>query len=148
MGTIDAHLLALDAKSGQLLWNTTVASSAQRYSITHAPLVVKDKVIVGTAGGDMGIRGIVAAFDAKTGKEVWRFHTIPGPGEPGNETLVGRLVEDRRRRRLERGRLRSRDEPDVLRHRQPGARLGRPRRGSATTSTATASSRSTPTPAS
>ena len=80
MGTIDAHLLAIDAKSGSLIWDTTVASSAQRYSITHSPLVVKDKVIVGTAGGDMGIRGLVAAFDAKTGKEVWRFHTIPGPG--------------------------------------------------------------------
>ena len=89
MGTIDAHLLAIDAKSGSLIWDTTVASSAQRYSITHSPLVVKDKVIVGTAGGDMGIRGIVAAFDAKTGKEVWRFHTIPGPGEPGNDSWSG-----------------------------------------------------------
>jgi alcohol dehydrogenase (cytochrome c) len=89
MGTIDAHLLAIDAKSGGLIWDTTVASSAQRYSITHSPLVVKDKVIVGTAGGDMGIRGIVAAFDAKTGKEVWRFHTIPGPGEPGHESWSG-----------------------------------------------------------
>jgi alcohol dehydrogenase (cytochrome c) len=89
MGTIDAHLLAIDAKSGTLIWDTTVASAAQRYSITHSPLVVKDKVIVGTAGGDMGIRGIVAAFDAKTGKEVWRFYTIPGPGEPGNDTWSG-----------------------------------------------------------
>jgi alcohol dehydrogenase (cytochrome c) len=89
MGTIDAHLLAIDAKSGSLIWDTTVASSAQRYSITHSPLVVKDKVIVGTAGGDMGIRGIVAAFDTKTGKEVWRFHTIPGPGEPGNNSWSG-----------------------------------------------------------
>jgi alcohol dehydrogenase (cytochrome c) len=89
MGTIDAHLLAIDARSGGLIWDTTVASSAQRYSITHSPLVVKDKVIVGTAGGDMGIRGLIAAFDAKTGKEVWRFHTIPGPGEPGNETWSG-----------------------------------------------------------
>ena len=89
MGTIDAHLLAIDASSGSLIWDSTVANSAQRYSITHSPLVVKDKVIVGTAGGDMGIRGIVAAFDAKTGKEVWRFHTIPGPGEPGNDSWSG-----------------------------------------------------------
>ena len=66
-----------------------MAKSAERYSITHAPLVVKDKVIVGTAGGDMGIRGFIAAFDAKTGKEVWRFYTIPGPGEPGNDTWSG-----------------------------------------------------------
>jgi alcohol dehydrogenase (cytochrome c) len=89
MGTIDAHLLAIDARSGQLIWKTQVASAAARYSITHAPLVAKDKVIVGTAGGDMGIRGLVAAFDAKTGKEAWRFYTIPGPGEPGNETWSG-----------------------------------------------------------
>ena len=59
------------------------------YPITLAPLVVKDKVIVGTAGGDGPIRGFLAAFDAKTGKEVWRFYTIPGPGEPGNETWAG-----------------------------------------------------------
>ena len=89
MGTIDAHLLAIDARSGQLLWDTTVASARERYSITMSPLVANDKVIVGTAGGDMGIRGIIAAFDVKTGKEVWRFHTIPGPGQPGNETWSG-----------------------------------------------------------
>ena len=89
MGTIDAHLLAIDARSGQLLWDTTVASARERYSITMSPLVANEKVIVGTAGGDMGIRGIIAAFDVKTGKEVWRFHTIPGPGQPGNETWSG-----------------------------------------------------------
>ena len=91
MGTIDAHLLAIDAKSGKLLWNTTSSPSAKResYSITHAPLVVKDKVIVGTAGGDSASAAIIAAFDAKTGKEVWRFYTIPGPGEPGNDTWSG-----------------------------------------------------------
>src|SRR6188474_3346747 len=89
MGTIDAHLLAIDAKSGTLIWDTTVASASQRYSITHSPLVVKDTIIVGTAGGDMGIRGLVAAFNAKTGKEVWRFHTIPAAGEPGNESWSG-----------------------------------------------------------
>ena len=89
MGTLDAHLLALDAKTGKLLWKTQVAKTGDRYAITHAPTIVKDKVIVGTAGGDFGARGIVAAFDAKTGKEVWRIHTIPGPGEPGNETWSG-----------------------------------------------------------
>jgi len=90
MGTIDAHLLAIDARSGTLIWDTVVAKSAERYSITHAPLVVKDKVMVGTAGGDMGIRGLIAAFDVKTGKEAWRFYTIPGPGEPGNDTWSGK----------------------------------------------------------
>ena len=89
MGTIDAHLVAIDAKNGQPLWNTTVASAASGYALTHAPLVVKDKVIIGTAGGEYGIRGFIAGYDIHTGKEVWRFYTIPGPGEPGNETWGG-----------------------------------------------------------
>jgi alcohol dehydrogenase (cytochrome c) len=89
MGTIDAHLIAIDAKNGRPLWNTEVAKPESGYAITHAPLVVKDKVIVGTAGGEFGIRGFIAAYDVKTGKEVWRFYTIPGPGEPGNETWSG-----------------------------------------------------------
>jgi len=89
MGTLDAHILAVDAKSGTLLWKTKVAEASQRYAITHAPLVIKDKVLVGTAGGDGGAPGIIAAFDAKTGQEVWRFHTIPEPGEPGNDTWSG-----------------------------------------------------------
>jgi alcohol dehydrogenase (cytochrome c) len=89
MGTIDAHLLAIDAKSGQLVWDTKVGDSAQMYAITMAPNVIKDKVIVGMAGGDMGIRGYIAAYNAKTGKEVWRFYTVPAPGEPGSETWSG-----------------------------------------------------------
>jgi alcohol dehydrogenase (cytochrome c) len=89
MGTLDAHLLAIDAKSGKLVWNTAVASAAQHYAITMSPLVVKDKVLIGTAGGDLGIRGVIAAFDAKSGREVWRFHTIPAAGEPGSETWAG-----------------------------------------------------------
>jgi alcohol dehydrogenase (cytochrome c) len=93
MGTIDAHLIALDAKSGTLLWDTTVEritdKVTEKWAITHAPLVANDKVIVGTAGGDLGVRGFIAAFDARTGREVWRFYTIPGPGEPGNETWSG-----------------------------------------------------------
>jgi alcohol dehydrogenase (cytochrome c) len=89
MGTIDAHLLAIDAKNGKPLWNTKVADAAAGYAITHAPLVVKDKIIIGTAGGEYGIRGFIAAYDAVTGKEDWRFYTIPGPGEPGNETWAG-----------------------------------------------------------
>jgi alcohol dehydrogenase (cytochrome c) len=89
MGTIDGHLLAIDAKSGKPVWNVTVARAEAGYSVMHAPLVVKDKVIVGTAGGEFGIRGFLAAYDAKTGKEVWKFHAIPGPGEPGHETWAG-----------------------------------------------------------
>ena len=89
MGTIDAHLVAIDAKNGQPLWDTTVARAESGYALAHAPLVVKDKVIVGTAGGEYGIRGFIAAYNARTGKEVWRFYTIPGPGEPGHETWGG-----------------------------------------------------------
>jgi alcohol dehydrogenase (cytochrome c) len=86
MGTLDAQLIAIDAKTGKALWKTEVASTKSGYSITLAPLVVKDKVIVGVGGGEYGIRGFIAAYDVKTGKETWRFYTIPAPGEPGSET--------------------------------------------------------------
>jgi alcohol dehydrogenase (cytochrome c) len=86
MATIDAHLVAIDARSGKPLWNTTVADYDAGYSMTLAPLVLKDKVVVGVAGGEYGIRGFIAAYHPRTGKEVWRFYTIPGPGEPGHET--------------------------------------------------------------
>ena len=89
MGTIDAHLIALDTKTGQVRWKTQVAASNERYAITHSPLIVGDSVIVGTAGGDFGLRAFIAAFDAKTGRERWRFYTVPAPGEPGNDTWSG-----------------------------------------------------------
>jgi alcohol dehydrogenase (cytochrome c) len=89
LGTLDAHLVAIDRTSGRSLWDVPVADPKLGYSITMAPLVVKDKVLVGSGGGEYGIRGVVAAFDAKTGKELWRFHTIPAPGEKGNETWGG-----------------------------------------------------------
>jgi alcohol dehydrogenase (cytochrome c) len=85
-GTLDAHLIAIDARSGELRWNVEVANSKAAYSISVAPLVIKDKVIIGMMGAEYGVRGFIAAFDPKTGKEVWRFNTIPGPGEPGHET--------------------------------------------------------------
>jgi alcohol dehydrogenase (cytochrome c) len=86
---LDAKLIALDAKTGKELWKTPIADQKLQYSFTVAPIVVKDKVILGPAGGEYGIRGFVAAFDANTGKEVWRFYTVPAPGEPGNETWLG-----------------------------------------------------------
>ena len=86
METDNAHLLCLDARSGALIWDVAYADNNKSYGATSAPLIVKDKVLVGTSGGDDGVRGFVAAFDAQTGKEVWRFWTIPAPGERGSET--------------------------------------------------------------
>jgi alcohol dehydrogenase (cytochrome c) len=87
--TDDAHLLSLDARSGGLLWDVPYADKAKHYGATSAPLVVKDCVIVGTSGGDSGVRGFLAAFDAASGKLKWRFWTIPGPGEFGSASWPG-----------------------------------------------------------
>ncbi len=89
MSTLDAHLVSLDARTGNVLWDTPVADPATGYSKTAAPLVVKDKVITGVAGGEYGIRGFLDAYDPETGNRIWRFYTIPGEGEPGNETWEG-----------------------------------------------------------
>ena len=89
METDDAHLLCLDARSGNLLWDVTYADKTKHYGATSAPLVVKDEVIVGTSGGDSGVRGFLAAYDALTGKLKWRFWTIPGPGEFGSASWPG-----------------------------------------------------------
>src|SRR5215813_5867059 len=87
--TDNAHLLCLDARSGNLLWDVSYADWNKNYGATGAPLVVNDKVIVGTSGGDDGVRGFVAAYDANSGKMLWRFWTIPGPGEPGSSSWPG-----------------------------------------------------------
>ena len=86
LATLDGNLIALDAVAGKPLWQTTVADPTEGYALTLAPLVIKDKVMVGVAGGEYGIRGYIDAYDAKTGELAWRFYTIPGPGEPGHET--------------------------------------------------------------
>ncbi len=88
-GSIDAHLIALDARTGRVRWDTPLADYKLGFSSTGAPLAVKDKIITGIAGGEFGIRGFIDAYDAKTGKRVWRFNTIPGKGEPGNDTWAG-----------------------------------------------------------
>jgi len=95
MVTDDARLLALNRFTGDVLWETRMADPRQNYGATSAPLVVGKRVIVGPSGGDEGIRGFVAAFDADTGKEAWRFWTVPKPGEPGAETWIGTDVEHR-----------------------------------------------------
>lgn len=87
-GTSDAKLIALSAATGELLWQSTVEKDYQNYLITGAPLAFRDMVITGTATTTVG-RGFIAAYDANTGKERWRFITVPGPNEPGNETWSG-----------------------------------------------------------
>ena len=86
MATLDAHVVAIDAVTGTELWDVVLADMNLAYAFTLAPLAVDGKVIVGTTGADSGIRGFIAALDAATGEEAWRFYTIPGPGEPGHET--------------------------------------------------------------
>ena len=89
VGTMDARLVALDRDTGKVVWEVEVIDWEQGYSITGAPLVVKDMVLTGVAGGEYGIRGFVKAFDAETGELRWTAYTIPGPGEPGNDTWPG-----------------------------------------------------------
>jgi len=87
--TLDAKLLALDALSGRVLWKRDMADPGLNYTATAAPLIIKDKVIAGIAGAEGGIRGFLDAYDAKTGERVWRFWTVPAPGEAGSETWGG-----------------------------------------------------------
>jgi alcohol dehydrogenase (cytochrome c) len=89
VGTLEAHLVALDSRTGVVRWDAPVASNDSGYAITGAPLVADGKVIVGVSGGEAGIRGFLDAYDARTGQRLWRFWTIPAPGEPGHETWTG-----------------------------------------------------------
>ena len=88
-GTLDAALVALDARTGALLWETQVADTNLGYSITSAPLAVKDKIITGVGGGEFGVRAFIDAYDAVSGKRLWRWYAVPGKGEFGNETWDG-----------------------------------------------------------
>lgn len=89
----NAHLFAVHRYTGQILWDVEMADSRQNYGSTSAPLVVNDLVIAGVSGGDEGVRGFLDAYKASTGERVWRFWTIPAPGEPGSETWSGRAIE-------------------------------------------------------
>jgi alcohol dehydrogenase (cytochrome c) len=89
VGTLDCYIVALDARSGAVRWETKVQENKLGYAITAAPLAVDGKIIVGISGGEAGIRGFLDAYDAKTGKLAWRCFTIPAPGEPGSETWKG-----------------------------------------------------------
>ena len=100
VGTLDAALIALDARTGRLLWETQVADTMLGYSLTSAPLVVKDKVIVGITGGEFGARGFLDAYDAATGQRLWRWYSVPAAGRV-------------RQRHVERRQLAARRQPDV-----------------------------------
>tara|TARA_B100001765_G_scaffold191062_1_gene138166 strand:+ start:1066 stop:2673 length:1608 start_codon:yes stop_codon:yes gene_type:complete len=89
VGTLDAHLVALDAASGAKRWDVEVADNSIGFSLTLAPLAIDGKIIVGVSGAEAGVRGFVDAYDSATGDLLWRFYTIPEPGEPGSETWEG-----------------------------------------------------------
>ena len=90
VATFDAHLLALNAANGAVVWDTQVADWHHDYSMTSAPLVADGRIIAGVAGGDFGARGYIAAYSAATGQQLWRFDTIPGPGSPA--TIPGAVT--------------------------------------------------------
>ena len=89
LGTLDAHVIALDAKTGAVIWDATAADYRTGHSFTVAPLAVKNLIVIGISGGEYGVRGFIDAYDADSGARKWRFYTVPGPGEPGHETWEG-----------------------------------------------------------
>src|SRR5205085_2465624 len=97
MGTIDAHMVAIDAKTGKILWDHTVEKVGEKpiekYAITHAPVVIKDKIIVGIAGGDLGVRGFICALDANTGKLKWFYQFTPHDEVDYDSTQVPVLAD-------------------------------------------------------
>jgi alcohol dehydrogenase (cytochrome c) len=89
LGTLDAHVVALDSKTGNVVWDVVAADYRTGHSFTVAPLAVKGLVVIGISGGEYGVRGFIDAYDAATGERKWRFYTVPGPGEPGHESWEG-----------------------------------------------------------
>ncbi|HZP16793.1 MAG TPA: PQQ-binding-like beta-propeller repeat protein, partial [Terriglobales bacterium] len=93
-GTLDGRLIALDAATGNRVWETLTIDRDYRYTITGAPRVVKGKVIIGNGGGEFGVRGYVSAYDAQTGKMAWRFYTVPGdPAKPAENAALKKAAE-------------------------------------------------------
>ena len=89
LGTLDAHVIALDAKTGTVVWDVAAADYRTGYSFTVSPLAVKNSIVIGISGGEYGIRGFIDAYDAESGTRKWRFYTVPGPGEPGHDSWEG-----------------------------------------------------------
>ena len=147
MVTDHAHLIALNRFTGALLWETEMADWRQNYNATGAPLPVGNLVVTGTSGGDEGVRGFVAAFDQATGKEVWRFWTVPRRGEPGSETWQGKGIEHPGGDDVDDRHLRSAARHALLADRQSGPGSRSATIAAATTSIPIRSSRSTRRPA-
>ena len=91
MVTLDAHFVALEMKTGKVIYDIEMAAAKDGFAATGAPLVVNDKVIVGVAGGEFANRGFIDAYNPATGERLWRFYTIPAPGEPGSESWQGEI---------------------------------------------------------
>jgi alcohol dehydrogenase (cytochrome c) len=91
MVTLDAHFVALEMKTGKVIYDIEMAAVKDGFAATGAPLIIKDKVIVGVAGGEFANRGFIDAYDPITGQRAWRFYTIPAPGEPGSDTWKGEI---------------------------------------------------------
>ncbi|PYX52050.1 MAG: PQQ-dependent dehydrogenase, methanol/ethanol family [Acidobacteria bacterium] len=89
LGTLDAHVVALDAKTGNVVWDVVAADYRTGHSVTVAPLAVKGLIVIGISGGEYGVRGFIDAYDAATGERKWRLYTVPGPGEPGHDSWEG-----------------------------------------------------------
>ncbi len=89
VGQLDANLVALDANTGQVVWKVAVDPWQERWTETMAPQYVDGKVLIGASGGEFEVRGHISAYDADTGKMLWRFNTVPGPGETSNDTWAG-----------------------------------------------------------
>ena len=87
MATLDNHVLAFDAQTGKVVWNKAIIPPGVGYAMTSAPLAIEGgKIVAGYCGGEYGVRGFVVALDAKTGAQLWKFYTVPSPGEPGGDT--------------------------------------------------------------
>jgi len=94
VGTLDGRLIALDAASGKKVWEEQTTDPSKRYTITGAPRVIKGKVMIGNGGAEMGVRGFISAYDAETGKMVWRFYTVPGdPSQPFENPILKKAAE-------------------------------------------------------
>ena len=134
--TLDAYVVALDAKTGKEIWKQKAAEWKDGYSMTVAPQIANGVLMTGISGAEFGIRGFIDGWDPQTGKKLWRLYTIPGPGEKGHETWPAehRRLSARRRLDLDHRLLRSRPRPHLLGHRQRRA-VGLGAAARATTST-------------